>query len=410
MFGALWIALLGIAAILISIFFRGGDTTSIEKVASISNPVPKEISVIPVPAWGPEAKIASEKSKEPEKELQVVRSISEMPLSRVANQKLADDPDRLYTLVVFSPRFENDCGGIQVLFQIASVVAQKPGWRAFVCDMGNELGFENDLCNRYISIVDMKALNWDRTVVLYPEIVRDSPVPEAKHVVRLVLFKVPDVVRKTWRDTDMVLYFSSFGEERIDPDLLFYCIRERDLTNLKGLTHNGQDLFMWRKGEHFHTDTEIVTWMRQASGADSFIRPSGDFTNQLGEIASASRFFCADPYTYWSFLAAFVGVVSVVMPTSLTKSQWAHSLFLGDYLDTEFEPANPEWACLLDEFSLEEIRDRQPFGVAWGGDPREMLWAARTNQFAEEQHKRANLLGHTRMQKALDTWMARMAH
>jgi hypothetical protein len=301
-----------------------------------------------------------------------------------------------FTIVIFSPEYENDCGGVQVLFEIARVIGETPKWRAFIC---NSILRENELCSKYILEEHVNLLDLEKTVILYPEFVKGSPIHQAKHVVRLVLFKLYPEVKSTWRDTDMIYYFSSFGKDDIPKEQLFYCLRNRNFVLERKQPQSGIAC-MWRKWDHFHTRDQVEKFIPiNIINIDKL--PS--FEDKLNAISSVSTFYCADPYTYWSFIAAFNEVVSIIMPIeNMTKWEWAASLFLGDYLQNEFNVH--DWTSLLPEFTEEEIKSRQPFGVAWGTDEKEILWAQRTMKYAREQHTAANKLGTQRIASALQTW------
>lgn len=379
----MWVVFVFIGILLIAFlcaFYRtfNSPTLKIEPTVTVQEKL-EDITTKEIPTYWPEKIVETDEQQEQEVKAPVFLD------------------GKRYSIVLFSPDFADDCGGIQVLFEMARVIDENPNWRALMCTRKN---VENSTFTNFIDKDQIRLLDMDKTVVLYPEIVDGNPIPEAKHVARLILFKIDPKIQVTWRETDMIYYFSSFGNDEISTEKLFYCLREQPSELLREQPKERKiNSCMWRKWDHFHSEENVQEWMpTDLLNLDRF----GTFAEKREKLQSSLTFYSADPYTYWSFIAAFNGAVSVIMPINMTKSEWAASLFLGDYLRNEFDPM--AYVDTLVEFSQEEIVARQPFGVAWGTDEREILWAKRTMQFAEKQHAAANHLGKQRISSRLADW------
>jgi hypothetical protein len=127
------------------------------------------------------------------------------------------------------------------------------------------------------------------------------------------------------------------------------------------------------------------------------------YNDILSMIRASDEFRCCDAYSYWSFIAAFVGVTSIVKPIhNTTKEAWCRSLVCSDYIFNRFKPE--EFANELPEFSTEEIRQRQPFGVAWGDSVREIEWANKTKHLCYKQQQYIAKYGEETIQTATNEW------
>ena len=81
-----------------------------------------------------------------------------------------------------------------------------------------------------------------------------------------------------------------------------------------------------------------------------------------------------NPYSYWSFLAAMSGAVSVVYPIhGVTKEQWTQSIFFYEYLQTTGKRFIPGvaygWVKSELEFARETMHELRAFLIdakKWG--------------------------------------------
>lgn len=92
------------------------------------------------------------------------------------------------------------------------------------------------------------------------------------------------------------------------------------------------------------------------------------------DLRNYEYFISYDPYSYWSFLAAMSGAVSVVYPLhGVTKEQWTKSVFIYEYLQNTGKTFIPGvaygWVKSELEFARETMHELRTFLIdskKWG--------------------------------------------
>ena len=303
-----------------------------------------------------------------------------------------------YLILVYIPGYSDDVGGIQVLYQLADHIHKIVNPDICTVKVVNYMHIKlDDIFSEYLTEHDI--VDWDKTIVIYPEVIVGNPL-NAKNVVRWLLFRPLKGIYDSWSNNDLIYYFSSFS---IDTDLpphkyLMYCIRLRDYPTQE-TTKTYKSIGMRRKCGKWFTQEEVNDFLAVCDrSVDGY-----HYNDILTMIQSSDEFRCCDAYSYWNFIAAFVGVTSIVKPIqNTTKEKWCRSLVCSDYIFNKFKPE--DYVSELPEFSIEEIKQRQPFGVAWGTDEHEINWANKTKHLCYLQQQQVAKYGEETIQSAINEW------
>ena len=303
-------------------------------------------------------------------------------------------PDN-HRAVMYIHSYSKNSGGINVVYELARLIDGIDNWEAFIFDEEG-LQLENDIYNKYIDTEDID----DNDIVVYPEVISGNPL-NARHVVRWILCK-PNVfhqsVSDTWGYNDKIMLFSSFDpNKKIEDENLMYCTTTVSIPEFGNVIRDKHRATI-RKGSIFHTPEQIHEYI---AGKDII---HNDFDEMIHLLSISKSFSSADPYTYWSFISAMCNTPSIVVPLEhISKSQWAHSLCLGYYLKNEFESDIREGIYYIQNlpYSLEQIIDNQPFGIAYGNSEEELEWSKQTMFLTELQQERSRLCGTRTVEKAL---------
>jgi hypothetical protein len=249
-------------------------------------------------------------------------------------------------------------------------------------------------------LTEQDVIDWDKTIVIYPEDTIGYPL-NAKHIVRWLLFRPIESKYNSWNKTDLIYYFSSFSVNAELPNhkYLMYCIRLREYP-YQNTDKIYKSIGMRRKCWNWFTQDEVNEYLSVCDrSVDGY-----HYNDIVSMIRASDEFRCCDAYSYWSFIAAFVGVTSIIKPIhNTTKEAWCKSLVCSDYILNKFNPE--DYVNELIDYSIEEIKQRQPFGVAWGDNEDEIKWAQKTNHLCYKQQQQVAKYGEETIQNAINDWM-----
>jgi len=174
-------------------------------------------------------------------------------------------------------------------------------------------------------------------VIIYPEVFEFTcDTPGAIHV-RWILaplgVKAPLSNALKWGDDDLVFNYASYydGMDVHHTNVLQVICNpeEGDVTDISDevfFSKNRSGIaWMMQKGHH-----EDMTSTLEEIGYD-LIEIKGTEPHDI--MQKMECFVTHEPYTYWTWIAAMSGAVSVVRPVpGVTKYQWAMGTFMGAYL------------------------------------------------------------------------------
>lgn len=222
------------------------------------------------------------------------------------------------TFIVWSPSYFENSGGIIALHLLAHEIS-KLGYTCFLKTAAKNPKWRGDI------LIDGQKIDWDTTIVIYPEIVCGNPL-NAKHVVRWVL-NTPGVCAGDgiYADTDMVfLYWNYFTLKRSDlvlGELRQFTI-DTDIFNNLNQSRSGQ-CFAIKKGKSKVLDKH---------SADAILIDNLP-KNRLQKIFNEKEVFINyDHVSHLSIQAALSGCISVVIPDGKhTREEWQAKLPIFKY-------------------------------------------------------------------------------
>ncbi len=235
-------------------------------------------------------------------------------------------------LMIPHERGSTDCGGCMVLWELYDSILDLNMSATNTMDHG--IHFE-----KHLDEAQNKTI-----VILYPEISkrRLEGIGNRVHVhwILAPLGKLmPSTTYQNWGDDDLVFNYAS--STSIRPDLLppsnilqvITAPREGDDTDLSteafySKEHRNGVLWTMRKGKMWHRN---ITYIHNKYDQQSQEMNSTSF--QIADFKQYEYFVSYDPYTFYSYLAAMMGAISIVHPLeNVTKHEWALGTYVGEYL------------------------------------------------------------------------------
>jgi len=117
----------------------------------------------------------------------------------------------MFNFVIYTPPLKDDIGGIVVLHNLAKELCNLKV-RTFLYT--GFAPYKNDFCNNFVLKSRSQIITDEKTIVVYPEIIKGNPL-NAKYVVRWLLCDVGIHTDKethlTWGKDDLVFHYSTFN-------------------------------------------------------------------------------------------------------------------------------------------------------------------------------------------------------
>ena len=236
-----------------------------------------------------------------------------------------------------STDLSSDSGGAKVLWGLHDALLER--------GFSVEHGYRNAMpCQRLLT--EGRSKN-QTTVIVWPE-VEGMSCPGSNHSelfnVRWILAPVQKHVgvdTTKWAADDLIFnYATSTGENVPISNILQVLINPvpGDVTDIPRhvfeSTNRSGIAWMLRKGLEFHSNITFIHNRTENSELNvTEIERSLDGPPSFESLREYEYFITYDPYTYWSWLAAMSGTVSVVYPLANTsKEEWALGTFIGSYM------------------------------------------------------------------------------
>jgi hypothetical protein len=222
---------------------------------------------------------------------------------------------------IFSPKFQENSGGISVLHLLASKI-KNLGFEVKMIIWDNHDPVPNRIFSEYTTENDIEDC-----YVIYPEIIGGNPLG-AKKIIRWILCDLgkncSPSIYKTWNKTDIVYFFSSYNKNLTSQNIKYlFCLEiEEKYLNIKN-NERKNSCYEFRKSRKFHKNINYYHTKDDIQIYEKNI-----------DIFSKSKYYYAyDPYTYNMILAALCGCIPVIYPLeNVSKKEWTDTLFCKEYL------------------------------------------------------------------------------
>jgi len=257
--------------------------------------------------------------------------------------------------------FENNNGGIVVQYFLAYLL-DKFGMNVKICNE-HDNKYKNSIFNKFISI---NEIDNDNTIVIYSEGISGNPL-KSKYVVRWILSKlgqnVPIDYYFTWEKNDLVYFFNS-EIELIEKNVkfkmlsLFYLDKKIKNLNFKRncMCYTKRKNYIHSKINKIHTNNAFE------------ITKKHNYNDYIEIFNKHKMFISYDPLTFLNLIASICGCISVIYPIEgISKKKYLMMTSLYEYLNEN---------------------NTELYGIAYGMEESELLFAKQTIHLAEEQFKK----------------------
>jgi len=243
--------------------------------------------------------------------------------------------DLMFNNIIIYPHlpYRKNDGGINVQYYLGKII-KSYGINVKMVSIHGIVN--NNIFNDYCSLQDAKILDIDKTLVIYCEGIKGNPL-DAKYVVRWMLSElgknVPYNYVDSWGKNELVYYFNSELKFNLFPEKkkIIYknlsCMYIDDKIQNFNNERNGKWCHMFRKavcGNGYHNNlfkTKNHKNIIHPSNSDLYERC--DFDSYINIFNSYKYFISYDPLTFYSFIAALCGCISIVYPVEgMTKLEW----------------------------------------------------------------------------------------
>lgn len=217
-------------------------------------------------------------------------------------------------IVICTPEFDVKVGGSVALHVLAKeLIANQCKVMLFLINGDKK---QNDFCNKYATPEDID----DSTVVVYPEIIEGNPL-NAKHVVRWMLCGLgvhsKRDIYKTWGNEDLVFHYSAFngGYSLHDVEILHAIWLDPTMKD-NHLPRSGS-CYLFKKASSFHKKITMI------HPKDAILIDSCSLEEVIDIFNRTEYFYCYDPYSFYTTIAALCGCIPIVYPIEgLSKEDW----------------------------------------------------------------------------------------
>jgi len=253
-------------------------------------------------------------------------------------------------------------GGIVVQYYLANILDSME-INVKICNVYDK-NRENILFNKFITIDEIKSIDFENTIIIYCEGIIGNPL-KGKYIVRWMLSKlgvnVPFHYINTWDNNELVYFFNSEidiikNKSNIKYLSLFYVnpiFENKNLKNRNGLCFTRRKQSKNCKEIHKkNTSFEITVHHTQNDYLDIFNKHE--------------MFLSYDPLTFLSIIAIKCGCISVIHPLEgISKKDYFKTTALYNYMN---------------EKNIDSI-----YGIAYGVSDDEINYAKTTLHLFEEQ-------------------------
>lgn len=237
--------------------------------------------------------------------------------------------DKALNLYVYSPNFDENCGGCTVLHYLVdrvNVWFEPESFRAYLVPYGYPNATTIKTNQAYKTPIVPQSKNFNDGFVIYPESISGNPL-KARYTVRWVLY-FPGLIGggpqpNEYSTKDIVACYSIGVCRDIDRKIRKHLLKLVDygLENLDGLQkvvqRNGT--LIHHKKQIWRTGTLAKTPELDGDLMDNTLSKH----DRMELFAKYERFITTDPATFLSVEAAMSGCLSVVMPfENVTKQEW----------------------------------------------------------------------------------------
>lgn len=274
-----------------------------------------------------------------------------------------------YKNIIIYPYFEfsNMCGGIVVQYYLAQIL-DKIGIKVRI-KLNNNYR-QNDIYNNYFN----DDFNIEESIIIYGETIEGNPL-NATNTVRWILAELGIIsnknIYKTWGKNDLIYYFNSELKFFNKPDNINYIYKNLSLLYINPLFKNNNLEKMgfchtYRKSK-YHKNLILI------HPQNSYEITRNHNQEDYNDIFNKYEFFISyDPLTFLNILAAICGCISIVYPIEgLNKKEWLKMTALADYVNDR---------------KLDSL-----YGIAYGYNLKEILFAYNTLQYVKDQWEDINL-------------------
>ena len=234
-------------------------------------------------------------------------------------------------IIIYSPPFKQSIGGIVVLHYIGYLLHKHFG---HVCNtyiynyqrkLSIKINIKNNIYNNYINIKQINKLK--NFITIYPEIIEGNPL-KSKKSVRLILCKLGKKCRndiyKSWDKNDLVFHHSSFSKDTFINKMSI--VYTNPIFKNLNLTRDNT-CYAIRKGPKFYDKINFI------HNKDSIEINNTINHRQLLELFNKCKYFyCYDPYSGLSVIAALCGCIPIIQKLDgLTEQEYLMSKSIFHY-------------------------------------------------------------------------------
>jgi hypothetical protein len=168
---------------------------------------------------------------------------------------------------------------------------------------------ENFMTKNSTLISNVKELDMDKVIVIYPEIVTGNPYG-GKHVVRWILYHTKNQ-EMTWSDTDVYFYYNDFFKTKKNKERLTLNCYEFRLDQLKDLGLERDGYCHVFRPDKSPNDYKIGIKYDSEDLFHGFLRNGWDWL--INKFNTKEYFLTYDDATYFSIISTLCGCKSVIL-------------------------------------------------------------------------------------------------
>jgi hypothetical protein len=215
---------------------------------------------------------------------------------------LNKSPIRKKKIIIYSPPYDENIGGIMVLYYLAALL-KKQHMNVKIYSTAEEP--ENKIFSNYTKNIDVES-----SIVIYPEITPDNPL-NAKYVIRWILSEIGPEATSSWGKSDLCYYYLSEIKIKNNPEkinsmykfLTFIYLKPNTFRNFnkprKGYCH----IF---KKSHYHKN--LVPFHPE----DSIELNCSNYNEYVEKFNEYEYFICYDPACFLIFIAGLCGCIPIL--------------------------------------------------------------------------------------------------
>ena len=218
-------------------------------------------------------------------------------------------------IIIFSPSYSPDSGGIIVLHKLCDILLSLGYDAGFFIQ--NKIPFYTNSTykSKGYSIQD---IDLEKDVILYPEITWGNPL-NGKNIIRYIMNTGHVTLdrKSTWGDNDQWVYYSERFYDGIKPkNILTIYDSKLDYYKDYGLNREIEDCFTYRKQNE---NKESIPKYHSPSAIEINFNYGDE--KLINIFNSCKNFYCYDTESHLSILASLCGCNSIIISNTETKEK-----------------------------------------------------------------------------------------